>query len=189
MLDKIIGMALLAALVAPAAAESLYKAGTYQALTSDLRVRHVGDMVTVLVYESASASSAADTSAGRTANAGVELRGPVSVRAGSINSVNQTDGRGTTQREGKVLAQLTTVIKEILPSGDLVIAGEQLLEINNESQRIAVEGRIRPQDISDTNVVLSNRIANARIRYVGQGDLSDKQRPGWWQRLLTMFGI
>ena len=189
MFNKIIAASLVALCAGPAAAESLYKSGTYQALTSDLRVRHVGDMVTVLVYESASASSAADTSAGRTANAGVVLPGPVSSRAGAINSVNETNGRGRTQREGKVLAQLTTVIREILPSGDLVIAGEQLLEINNESQRIAVEGQIRPQDISDTNVVLSNRIANARIRYAGQGDLSDKQRPGWWQRLLTMFGI
>jgi flagellar L-ring protein precursor FlgH len=81
------------------------------------------------------------------------------------------------------------VIKEILPSGDLVVAGEQLLEINNESQRISVEGRVRPQDVSDTNVVLSSRIANARIRYAGQGDLSDRQRPAWWQRFLTLFGV
>lgn len=189
MFRKIVGLVIITALSGRAIADSLYKPNTYQALTSDLRVRHVGDMVTVLVYESASASSAADTSTGRTANAGLELHGPVSSRAGSINTVNQTDGRGSTQREGKVLAQLSTIIKEILPSGDLVIAGEQLLEINNESQRISVQGQIRPQDVSDTNVVLSNRIANARIRYAGQGDLSDRQRPAWWQRLMTMFGI
>lgn len=172
-----------------AAAESLYKPNTYQPLTSDLRVRHVGDMVTVLVYENASASSIADTSAGRTANSGLELHGPVGARSGSINTISQTDGRGSTEREGKVLAQLSTVIKEILPSGDLVIAGEQLVEINNESQRISVQGQVRPQDISDTNVVQSNRIANARIRYAGQGDLSDRQRPAWWQRFLNLFGI
>lgn len=189
MVGKIICIALGASLAGAVLADSLYKPNTYQALTSDLRVRHVGDMVTVLVYESASASSAADTSTGRTANAGLELHGPVSSRAASLNSVNQMDGRGSTQREGKVLAQLSTVIREILPSGDFVIKGEQLLEINNESQRISVEGQVRPQDISDTNVVLSNRIANAHIRYAGQGDLSDRQRPAWWQRLLTMFGI
>jgi flagellar L-ring protein precursor FlgH len=143
----------------------------------------------VKVEESASASSAADTSAGRTANAGIDVRGNSMSHGGSINTVNQSDGRGRTQREGRVLAQLTTVITAIHPSGDLVIAGEQVLEINNEAQRISVEGTVRPQDISDTNVVQSNRIANARIRYAGQGDLSDRQRPAWWQRFLTLFGI
>jgi flagellar L-ring protein precursor FlgH len=43
--------------------------------------------------------------------------------------------------------------------------------------------------VSDANVVLSTRIANAKISYAGQGDLADVQRPGWWQRFLTMFGL
>lgn len=186
---KAVAFITIAVLAAGASADSLYKPGTFQALTSDLRVRHVGDMVTVLVYESASASSAADTSAGRTANTGIDLRANGRSHGGAINTVNQTDGRGRTQREGRVLAQLTTVIREIRPSGDLVIAGEQVLEINNEAQRISVEGTVRAQDISDTNVVQSNRIANAHIRYAGQGDLSDRQHPAWWQRFLTLFGI
>ena len=48
---------------------------------------------------------------------------------------------------------------------------------------------MRPQDVSETNIVLSSRLADARIRYAGQGDLSDKQRPAWWQRFLTWFGV
>lgn len=172
-----------------APAESLYKPGSFQPLTSDLRQRHPGDLITVMVYESASASSTADTSAGRDASVGFDIKGPGKGYAGAISASNQTDGRGRTQREGKVLAQITVAIKQITDEGDLLIAGEQLLEINNERQQISVEGRIRPQDVSDTNVVLSTRIANAKIRYSGQGDLSDKQRPAWWQRFLTLFGV
>lgn len=180
---------LLAALHAQAGAETLYKPATYQALTSDLRVRHVGDLITVMVYESASATSSANTSAGRDANLGFDVQAPGKGFAGAVRSNNQTEGRGRTQREGKVLAQITVAIKQVTESGDLVIGGEQLLDINNERQQISVEGRIRPQDVSDTNVVLSTRIANAKIRYVGQGDLADKQRPAWWQRFLANFGV
>jgi flagellar L-ring protein precursor FlgH len=173
-----------------ASATSLYTPGKFQSLTSDLRMRQVGDLITVMVYESASASSTAGTSVGRDAGVGLEVQGtPGKSYAGSISASNKTDGRGRTQREGKVLAQITVTIKEISANGDLVIAGEQLLDINNEQQRITVEGRIRPQDVSDTNVVLSTRVANAKISYSGQGDLADKQRPAWWQRLLTLFGI
>lgn len=190
MYSQLAGAALmLLVLAAPCAeAESLYKPGSYQSLTSDLRARRAGDLITVMVYETASASSTADTSAARDASVGLDLQAKGKNFGAAIKAANQTEGRGRTQREGKVLAQITVTIREVTESGDLIIGGEQLLEINNERQQISVEGRIRPQDVSDTNVVLSTRIANARIRYSGQGDLADKQRPAWWQRFLTLFG-
>lgn len=176
-------------LVSSVQADSLYNPRTFQPLTSDVRVRHVGDLITVMVYESSSASSSANTTASREANVGLGVQAQKHQYTGAIKASNQSDGGGKTAREGKVLAQITVAVREITPSGDLIIGGEQLLEINNERQRIALEGRVRPQDISETNVVLSTRIADAHIRYAGQGDLSDKQRPAWWQRLLTLFGV
>lgn len=172
-----------------AGATSLYTPASYQSYTSDLRPRRVGDLVTVMVYENASASSSANTSAGRDAGVGLDVRTPGQSHGAGIKANNQMDGRGRTAREGRVLAQITVAIKEILPQGDLVIAGEQLLEVNSEKQQIRIEGRVRAQDISDANVVLSTRIADARITYAGQGDLADVQRPAWWQRFLTLFGL
>lgn len=171
------------------AADSLYRPATFQSLTSDLRARLPGDLLTIMVYESASASTTAATSATRDATVGLDVQKPGKSWFAGIGANNEMDGRGRTQREGRVLAQITVTIREVTANGDFVIAGEQMLEINNESQRISVEGRVRPQDVSDANVVLSTRIADARIRYAGQGDLADKQRPAWWQRLLTVFGI
>jgi flagellar L-ring protein FlgH len=187
MLSRIVLLAILCA--GAATGETLYKPGSFQGLTSDLRARRAGDLLTIMVYESASASSTAGTSAGRDAGVGLDVQGTGKSWGAGVNASNQTEGRGRTQREGKVLAQITVTIREVTASGDLVIAGEQLLEINNERQQISVEGRVRAQDVSDTNVVLSTRIADARIRYSGQGDLADKQRPAWWQRFLTVFGV
>ncbi|NRR31469.1 flagellar basal body L-ring protein FlgH [Oxalobacteraceae bacterium] len=174
---------------AGAQATSLYEPASYQSFTSDLRPRRLGDLITVMVYESSSASSTANTSAGRDAGVGFDIQAPGKGYAAGIKTNNQVDGRGRTERQGRVLAQITVAIKEITPQGDLLIAGEQLLEVNNEKQQIRVEGRIRPQDVSDANVVLSTRIANAKISYAGQGDLADIQRPAWWQRFLTLFGL
>lgn len=183
-------LAALALLGAAAAqATSLYQPATYQAFTSDLRPRRVGDLITVMVYENASASSSANTSAGRDAGVGLDVRLPGKSHGAGIKADNQLDGRGRTAREGRVLAQITVAIKEITEQGDLVIVGEQLLEVNNEKQQIRVEGRVRPQDVSDANVVQSTRIAGAKISYAGQGDLADMQRPAWWQRFLTLFGL
>jgi len=176
-------------LAGAAGATSLFQASTYQPYTSDLRPRHVGDLITVMVYESASASTTANTTAGRDASVGWETRLPGKSYSGSLGANNQMDGGGRTAREGKVLAQITVAITAITEHGDLVVAGEQLLDINNERQQIRVEGRVRAQDVSDANVVLSTRIANAKISYAGQGDLANLQRPAWWQRFLTLFGL
>lgn len=180
---------LLASANGATAGDSLYRPDTYQALTSDLRARRIGDLITVMVYENASASSTANTTAARDANVGLNVQGNGKRWDARINAGNQMDGRGRTEREGKVLAQITVSIRAIGERGDLTIAGEQVVDINNERQQISIEGQVRPQDVSDTNVVLSTRIANARIRYSGQGDVSDKQRPAWWQRLLSLFGV
>lgn len=184
-------VASLAALCAlgPASATSLYQPVSYQSFTSDLRPRRVGDLITVMVYESSSASSTANTSAGRDASVGVEVQGGGQSHGAAARSNNQMDGRGRTVREGRVLAQITVAIRQIADGGDLLIAGEQLLEVNNERQQIKLEGRVRPQDVSDANVVLSTRIANAKISYAGEGDLANIQRPAWWQRFLTLFGL
>jgi flagellar L-ring protein precursor FlgH len=175
--------------LAAAQGPSLYQATSYQAFTSDLRPRKVGDLLTVMVYENASASTTANTSAGRDAAVALDIRAPGKSYGPALKTNNQMDGRGRTEREGRVLAQITVTIKEISEQGDLVIAGDQLLEVNNEKQHIHVEGRVRPQDVSDANVVQSTRIANARISYAGQGDLADVQHPAWWQRFLTLFGL
>jgi flagellar L-ring protein FlgH len=176
-------------IAAAAGATSLYKPGSFQSYTSDLRPRHVGDLITVMVYESASASTTANTSAGRDAGLGWETRLPGKAYTGALKTTNQMDGGGRTAREGRVLAQITVAIREITEHGDLVVAGEQTLDINDERQRIRVEGRVRARDVSDANVVLSTRIADAVISYVGQGNLANAQRPAWWQRFLTLFGL
>jgi flagellar L-ring protein precursor FlgH len=181
--------AVLVVVAAPAPADSLFKADKFQSFTSDTRPRRVGDVLTVMVYESASARSSADTSASRDANVAAGVQGTGKSWGAAVRSSNQLEGGGHTQRENRVLAQLTVTVKQVLPNGQLLVAGEQSLEINDEAQTISLEGVVRPQDISETNTVQSNRVAGARIRFQGQGELSARQRPSWWQRFLTVFGV
>lgn len=168
---------------------SLYSEAQFQPLTSDRRRFHVGEVLTVLVYEEASATSSADTGASRDSQVGASLALPHRTRNAAVGVSNDFNGTGRTQRAGRVLAQITVLVREVLPNGDLRVGGEQLLEINGEKQTIRAEGRVRPRDVSEQNVVLSSRMAEARLAFVGDGVLGDVQRPRWWQRLLNLFGI
>jgi len=177
-------------LVAGAQAQSLYDESTFRPLTADNKAYRVGDVLTIQVVESAAASANADTATRRSndISAGLTRAHTPAIGVGLGNS-GEFDGGGKTTRTGKLLAQLTVSVKQVLPNGDLQVAGEQLLLINDEQQRINVEGRVRPQDISDNNVVLSSRLAAARITYVGDGDLAERQKPAWWRQMLDWMGL
>lgn len=174
---------------AAAAAESLYKEETFRPLVSDNKAKRVGDTITVLVLENSSAASTADTSANRKNGLGFEYFDPVrQAKVANVRTNNDFDGRGVTQRAGRLLAQIAVTVMAVEPNGELRIAGEQLLEINKEQQKIKLEGRVRPQDITD-NTVMSTRVAEARISYVGEGVLAARQSPSWWHTVLTWFGL
>lgn len=184
---QIIAGAVLLVSVLSASAQSLYDEKTYRPVASDTRAYRVGDALTVQVLENSAATANADTGTRRRNELSADLtRAHVPAVTVGIGAGGEFDGGGRTARSGKLLAQLTATVQEVLPNGDLRIAGEQLLLINDEQQRINVEGRVRPQDISDTNVVISSRLADAKITYVGEGELAERQKPAWWRKVLDV---
>ena len=184
------GCCVLSLWVGGAQAESLYQEQTFRPLTADNRAFRVGDVLTVQVFENSSATSSADTGTSRSNSISADLahrRG--SVAQTGIGIHGSFDGGGRTQRTNRVLATLTVSVKEILPNGDVRVAGEQLLTVNQEPQKVTLEGRVRPFDISDGNIVLSTRLAEARISYVGEGDIAERNRRPWWRNLLDSMGL
>jgi len=169
------------------------------ALVADRKGRTVGDIVTVAIFEKASASKEASTETGRdstmtadiTTLLGLEKKMPGLFNLGmkpadliDATTSNSFSGSGKTSRAEDLVASLTTQIIQIYPNGNLRISGNKTVTVNNEMQIVKLTGIVRETDISPTNVIDSKNILNARIYYSGQGVLSDKQKPGWLVRSL-----
>jgi flagellar L-ring protein FlgH len=171
-------------------AASMFDEPTYRALTAETKALRVGDVLTVVVQESASAASSADLHSQRaftvSAQAATARGGPHSVSAATGSG---SDGTGTTERSGKLLAQLSVRVQGVNANGDLLVSGQQSLRVNGEEQRITLSGVVRIRDIGDDNTVLSSRIAEARIRFDGAGFVSDQSKPGWLARLFNFLGL
>lgn len=161
------------------AAESLYDPATYRSLATDHRAFRAGDSLTVLIYESASATSKANSTANRSSKLDVRVSDLVDVAGGQFNADNEFEGGGVERRSGEILARVSVSVVEVLENGELRVAGEQHIALNSESQHIKVEGRVRPIDIAYDNTVLSIRLADAKIDFKGNGLLSSRQRPGF----------
>ena len=181
---------LAAAVIPPAAAQSLFQESSWRGLTADNKAYRTGDVLTVQVFENSSATSSADTGTRRANRMSGELaHGANTVAQTSLALAGEFDGGGRTQRASRLLATVTVTVQEVLPGGQLRIAGTQSVTVNEELQRVTLEGVVRPLDISDGNVVQSTRIAQARITYVGEGDLTERNRRGWWRQVLDALGL
>lgn len=184
-----LGALLLALALSPlpcsAQQSSLYREQDYEALVTDNRAKKIGDSLVVLVYESATATNRANTSVNKSTNVDVAAGDGYNRVGGTLNTSNDADGGGVERRSGEVLARVSATIVDIASTGEYVIQGKQHIALNNESQVITVEGRVRPRDIDTNNAVLSTRLADAKIEFIGQGLLSSRQQPGIFTRIIN----
>ena len=160
-------------------------------LFADHRAFQVGDTLTVQVVESAVAYKKAQTKTSKTSTAsggvdkffGLDLTDKIPTSF-STSTNNSFQGKGETTRSEKLVTTFAVQVVQVLPNGNLVVEGRRDLVVNNERRYMILRGIVRPEDISTNNVVLSTDIANAEIVYSGKGVVADKQKPGWFIRIL-----
>ena len=174
-------------------AESLYSDRSYTGLVSDPRADRIGEALTVLVYEQATAATSADretkesvgVSRGFDEMTGTDgQRNTDAFGEWGADAHTKTEGRGSISRTGRLVASVSVTVIKVEPTGQLRVAGQQMIEFNEETQYITIEGMVRPEDISPDNTVISTRLADAKISYVGHGLLGRQQKPGLITRLL-----
>lgn len=168
---------------------SMIDPSTYRGLAEDRRAHRVGDTLTVLVVETSRASAAANTDSANNVSLGGDLHTTHHDYTGSLGLSGSDTGAGQTTRSGAVQAQIAVRVVGIDDAGTLRIHGEQSVVVNGESQRIALNGAVRPEDISTANTILSNRISEANIEFTGRGDVSEPQRRSVIYRFTKWLGL
>ncbi|MEY8195183.1 MAG: flagellar basal body L-ring protein FlgH [Cycloclasticus sp.] len=162
--------------------KSLYNDKTYQPLVSATKASLVGDILTVIIYESSTASAATGADASTSSDVGINLSDGSTDLKGSLGVSSDFDGGGAINRTGKIAAQVSAVVVEINESGLMRIEGQQEIILNNETQQIKVSGYVRPSDIAENNTVFSPRISHSKIEFIGEGILTNSEKPGWITR-------
>ena len=174
----------------PAArAENLYHGSGFSALAADRRATQVGDSLTVVINETTSATNSNHTSSSKATSLLGQLNIGSKNRSLQVGTTGAYDGSGETSHAGKMLAQLSVVVDQVLPNGDLHVSGYEALNINGERTRIKLSGRVRVADISSTNSVPSSSLADAVIDYDGKGFVANSAKPGFITRIFNWLGL
>jgi flagellar L-ring protein precursor FlgH len=141
-------------------------------LGADHRASQVGDLVHIVFNFNGSANNS-DTStmtnqyqAGAAPTTGL-FNLPL-LRLGYGLSSNTNYSLGKTQAVVQTFtSSMTATVTAVLPSGALVIAGDQKLAINGVPQSLHVTGTVRQEDIDSTDSVLSSLVANIDAKFSG----------------------
>ncbi len=186
--------------VSPAGKYSLWP-GSRESIFRDQRAKKVGDVLTVniLIDDKADLANKSRRSKGSKNKTGVGadfgLSGSMITTPKKLNGSGKTDtdsnskfdGSGSIVRSEKIKLSIAAVIVQILPSGNYVISGSQEVRVNYEMRVLRIGGIVRPQDVSQTNSVSYEKIAEARISYGGRGRSMEVQQPSWGQQIVDLL--
>lgn len=154
-------------------------------LSADYKARHVGDLLTILISDQFSASSAntVQTQRAFSAQSGItQLLGHVGPTSGIANlfspsSQTTLNSKGQSDVTRSVQTTLAGEVVAVLSNGILVVQAARDVDVGNERQTIVLRGLVRPADISPANTVLSTALANLEVEVKGKGVVSEGTRP------------
>ncbi len=170
---------------------SLYQTASYRPAFEDRRARLVGDTVTVKIVEALSASQVSKSTVNRNTSASNTITtAPVpAVLAPDLANLNmavKTDndfsGKGGTEAANTFTGSITATVIDVLPNGNLVIAGEKQIGLNQNVDVLRFSGTVNPRLLEPGSVINSTQIANVRVESRGRGAQGEAQTVGWLSR-------
>ncbi len=189
----VVGLMLLAGmgLCRCAAATSLWVEEA-ESFFANRKAMHIGDIVTVIIVEDASASNKSEMKLSKETSNQLDGKGAgkldfIPLMSGGIDYQKEHQGKGETKLNGRMNARVTAEVIEVRPNGNLVVEGSRIVQINEDEDRILVRGVIRPDDIAADNTVLSTYLSEAQISYTGSGPNKNAARQGLVARLLDLL--
>ena len=177
---------LLLASAVPASAQSLWtdsKGHTEGAYFSDRKARDVGDILTIVISESATTSATKGSSNSKSGSVSMSAGVGVfdflnSIFPASASGSDSFKADGSATSTNRAMGRVSVTVVDVEPNGNMVVEGTQSIWQNKNEHKITLRGVVRRDDVSYNNTVPSSQVADATIRFDGKGPLNSKQRQG-----------
>lgn len=153
-----------------------------------------GDLLTVQINEatdvenidlrsldkSGSSNVTGDLSYGLGAGLGsAEGTGTLSQNSSSARAFS---GDSEFRSERQFTDRFTVVVTDVLPNGNLVVAGERKIAVHGDSRRLTLTGVVRTFDLLPGNTVPSHLVANLKLSLEGKGAEQKFVKQNWFSK-------
>lgn len=163
----------------------------------DWKARRVGDLVTVVISEATDVGTREDRGMQKStaANGGFNVEseadggfGAQGARAmfdlGS-SSERKFDGGSSYRAEQAFTDRVTATVMDVLPNGNMVIAGTRRVRVAGEERILTLSGVIRPIDFGPDNTIPSRFVSELKLDYESGGTSQRFTRQGWLGRAVN----
>ena len=173
---------------------SIYAGSGGLRLFQDNKARQVGDLLTIVLVESTSSRSVAQTSVSKESGIGMgapTIAGvPITYKGQSILQAEVEAGRdfsgtGNSTQSNRLEGEITVTVARELGNGNLLVSGQKRMRLNQGDELVQVQGIVRIADIGPDNRITSDRVGNAEIVYGGRGTLARSNAMGWLGRFFN----
>ena len=170
----------------PVSAKSLWSNGdghTENLYFSDNKARNVGDILTIIISETATTSATRSSSNSKSGNVNMQAGVGVfdflnSIFPASISGSDNFKADGSSASTNRANGRVSVTVVEVEPNGNMIVEGTQSIWQNKNEHKITLRGVVRRDDVTYANTVSSAQVADATIRFDGKGPLNSKQRQG-----------
>ena len=163
-------------------------------LFQDNKARDVGDLLTIILVETTTASTKASTAINKQSS--IDLAAPtiagqsVTYKGKNILQVGVDgkrgfNGAGDTKQSNSLDGTVSVTVVQDLGNGNLLVSGEKKIRLNQGDEVVQFQGVVRTSDISADNTISSERVADAKIVYGGRGPVSRSNAMGWLDRFFN----
>lgn len=166
-------------------------------LFTDTRARQVGDQLLVRIREVTGIEDKDERKLEKKTDAdglfsfeGKSSSNSVARAAAASLTANQEsnrtlEGSAEYQSDRTFIDQITVVVVDVLPNGNLVVEGSRTRVVAGDKRVMRVSGIVRPDDVLLGNVIDSASIAKFQITYEGEGDSIRYTSHGWLGKFVT----
>lgn len=170
---------------------SIFRSAYTKPLFQDRRPDQVGDLLTVVLNENLAATKSSAANANRQ---GAVVFKPTVVpavlgnwlgkQATDLSGSDDFKGSGGANASNTFVGRITVTVLQVLPNGNLQVAGEKKIGINQGTEYLLFSGVVNPRMIDADSTITSTQVADARLEYYGDGYIDEAQHMGWLQRVL-----
>ena len=173
---------------------SLFSKTSYRPAFEDPRARAIGDIITIQIVETVTASQVSKSTANRTSSGATSVSAlpfvsPIDIANLKTGTASASDfsGKGGTESANTFTGSITATVVDVLANGHLVVTGEKQIGVNQNVDVLRFSGTVDPRLVQPGNLVNSTQVANARIESKGRGAQAEAQTVGWLSRFFFSF--
>ena len=188
--------------VSPAGSIYAKRSRNSKSYYADDTAKNVGDILTILVSEISEIENETERKLEKSTSRSASWDGEIGLEhklipgspelpsfnvSDSTKSNNKLDGKSEFTDEREITDRVSVVVEDVQPNGNLVVIGQIQRKVAGDKQTINISGIVRPSDISYSNTVKSEQVANFNMVIENDGVSETYNKVGWLGKILDFI--